>query len=88
MSHVNLVKRKRERSLTSRPFVPLEGLDAGVGPSLEMAAGVSLVMVSLSNLTDKKQNTIQNVNSVINLNKTSLNVGGNFPTVAHAFHQR
>lgn len=55
--------------LTSRPFVPLEGLEADVGPSLGLAAGASLAIASPSNLMDKKQNTTQNVNGVINLNK-------------------
>lgn len=51
-------RKEKERLLTSRPLVPLEGLEADVGPSLGMAAGVSLVTASLSNLTDK--NKIQN----------------------------
>lgn len=52
--------------LTSRPFVPLEGLEADVSPSLGLAAGASLVIASPSNLMDRN-NTKHKM--LINLNK-------------------
>lgn len=46
-----------KKLLTSRAFVPLDDLGTDVGPSLEMAAGVSLVTVSVSNLMEKNIST-------------------------------
>lgn len=43
-----------KKLLTSRAFVPLDDLGTDVGPSLEMAACVSLVTVSVANLMEKK----------------------------------
>ena len=49
-------KSKKKRGLlTSRAFVPFEGLGTGDIDSLGMAAGVSLVTASLSNLVNKKK---------------------------------
>ncbi len=62
MLYVYFLKRTKEKLLTSRAFVPLDGLEAGAGPSLGTAGGVSLVTASLSNLMDKNRKTlVQNV---------------------------
>lgn len=53
MHYVDSAKIKK--MLTSRGFVPLEGLDTDEAPPLELAADTSAATASLSNLMDKKE---------------------------------
>lgn len=55
-----------KKLLTSRAFVPLDDLGTDVGSSLEMAACVSLVTVSVANLIGKNIST-ENFINVVNL---------------------